>query len=273
MRARRGSSGLAGLIAVDKPAGMTSHDVVDHVRRFAGERRVGHAGTLDPAATGLLVVAVGPATRLANYLSGHDKAYDARIQFGSATDTDDAEGEVIRTAEVPERLTDEPVAREALAAMRGEQMQVPPRFSAVRHAGRHAYEVARAGGDPQLAPRKVVVHEATLAGIGADERGETWWDVSFAVSKGTYVRALARDLGERLGTAAHLSRLRRTRSGRLSLASAHTLADVGAACAEGRAESLFCDPVAALALPSCEVPADELDRLRQGQCLDRKSVV
>lgn len=261
---RRNASGLSGLLAVAKPAGMTSHDVVDRVRRATGERRVGHAGTLDPMATGLLLVAVGPATRLNQYLTGHDKEYRARIAFGTATDTDDAEGRVIRQSPVPEALTDPGFAQTQLRALIGDLEQVPPAYSAVKRQGRKAYEVARAGGELELEPRTVTVYQADLVSLAAGPVVE--WTVDLRVSKGTYIRALARDLGRALGSAAHLAGLQRRQSGRVRLEDAVSLEQVEAAGPQG-VEALFCDPVAALGLPRIELPADLVAPLRQGKRL------
>ncbi|MBA4370629.1 MAG: tRNA pseudouridine(55) synthase TruB [Coriobacteriaceae bacterium] len=245
-RRGRGTTTLSGILPIDKPAGMTSHDVVDAVRRATGEGRIGHAGTLDPMATGLLVVLVGPATRLEPYLSGAEKDYDARLAFGASTDTDDAEGTIIETAEVPSDLFSEQRAAEVLEGLLGAQHQIPPAYSAIKTGGTAAYKAARAGAPPTLTPRAITVHAAELLRTDADART---WDVRFHVSKGTYVRALARDIGRACGTVAHLSALRRTASGALTLAEhAHTLEQVRAAAEDGRLGELFADPAAALGL-------------------------
>lgn len=248
---RRGATGLAGVLVVDKPSGMTSHDVVAFVRRSTGERRVGHAGTLDPAATGVLVVLIGPYTRLAPYLSGRDKTYRATIAFGSETDTDDADGRAVRTAAVRADLFDPSRARAVLAEFLGPSEQVPPAFSAIKVGGRAAHRIARAGKPTDLPARPIVVHRAEL--LTTDAAARTW-DVELVVSKGTYVRALARDIGRRAGTAAHLASLRRRASGALTLEHAHTLDEVEAAAQQGSLTALFADPVAALELPSVEAP-------------------
>ena len=223
MTARRGATNLAGVLLVDKPQGLTSHDVLLAVRRATGERRIGHAGTLDPMATGLLFVLVGVATRLERYLVGHDKSYRARISFGVATDTLDAEGAVTETAPVPPgTLTDE-TARRLLAATLGPQDQDPPAYSAIKTDGVPAHRTARAGGTPVLEPRPITVHAAELVAIDA---ASLTWEVDFRVSKGTYVRALARDLGTAAGTVAHLTGLRRTSVGEVGVRDSHPLADV-----------------------------------------------
>ncbi len=243
---KRGATSLAGILLVDKPAGMTSHDVVAAVRRATGEGRVGHAGTLDPLATGLLVVLVGPYTRLEPYLSSASKSYDARVVFGAETDTDDAEGDVVRTAAVPDGIRDPTFARAALAATLGHSSQVPPAYSAIKVGGRVAYKAARAGEELALDSRDVEVFEAALTGIDPETPA---WDVSYTVSKGTYVRALARDLGRACDTAAHLGALRRTASGPLTLDSAVSLDEISRAGAGDRIIDLFIDPFGALGLP------------------------
>ncbi|MBN2848611.1 MAG: tRNA pseudouridine(55) synthase TruB [Coriobacteriia bacterium] len=246
MSARRGASGLAGVLLVDKPEGPTSHDVVAAVRRASGEGRVGHAGTLDPMATGLLVVLVGPATRLERYLSGHDKTYEARIVFGTATDTLDAAGVVTATQTVPDAVHSETAAREILAGFVGPAAQLPPAFSAIKRDGVTAHRLARAGGTPDLEARPIVVHEAAL--LALDAEADTW-DVRFTVSKGTYVRALARDIGEAVGTAAHLGALRRTRAGEADISDAHSVARVIEAAGRAELPDLFADPVGLLGIP------------------------
>lgn len=246
MRPARGATSLSGVLAVDKPAGMTSHDVVAALRRATGERRIGHAGTLDPLATGLMLVLVGPATRLAQYLSGQDKSYETTIVFGIATDTLDADGTVTGTAPVPETVFDAEVARRLLASLEGPADQVPPVYSAIKTGGVVAHRAARAGDTPDLAPRPVVIHEARLLGIEDDSRS---WRVALRVSKGTYVRAFARDVGEAAGTLAHVASLRRTAIGDVHIVDAQPLADATAAGLAGVLEPLFIDPVRLLGLP------------------------
>jgi tRNA pseudouridine55 synthase len=193
-----------GVVLVDKPAGMTSHDVVAIVRRASGESRIGHAGTLDPFATGLLVLLLGRATRLLPYLNGEPKTYEASIRFGSETDTDDATGVTTATAAVPSRAAIEAV----LPSMTGTIDQVPPAYSAKQVGGRRAYRAARAGAPLVLDPVKVTVHDWTVI----DWRDDTLV-ARINCSGGTYIRALARDLGRAAGGAAHLSALRRVASG------------------------------------------------------------
>jgi tRNA pseudouridine55 synthase len=244
--AKRGATDLAGLIVVDKPAGMTSHDVVQIVRRKTGERRVGHAGTLDPAATGVLLVLVGPFTRLERYLSGKTKSYDAVISFGSETDTDDADGE--RTASVPldPELFHPDAAAELLERFVGDSLQQPPVFSAIKVEGRTAHRVARSGGEIELAARPITVFEAGLLGVDAET---STWHVHFVVSKGTYIRALARDIGRAAGSAAHLSSLRRTASGPITVDGSTTL---DALMSVNDVGTVFTDPLIALDMPVFE---------------------
>ena len=247
MSARRGATELSGILVIDKPAGMTSHDVVNRVRRITGERRVGHAGTLDPMATGVLVALVGPATRLAPYLTSAEKTYEARIVFGAETDTDDADGRVTLTAAVPDEVCDPFAAAGIVASLVGAHQQIPPAYSAIKRGGVVAYEAARKGEALDLEARTIEVASAKLLGVHVEPAA---WDVEFAVSKGTYIRALARDLGRAQECAAHLGALRRTRSGGLSLAGARTLEELEAA---SDIRALFTDPTTALGLPVLDI--------------------
>lgn len=207
---------IAGVLVVDKPAGPTSHDLVAVARRALGERRIGHCGTLDPMATGVLVLAVGQATRLARFLSSDDKHYDARIRFGRVTATYDVTGPVL--AESAARPTRDQVER-ALDACRGAFLQTPPAFSAKKLDGERAYEVARRAGDgPVLEAVPVTLHEVHLTSFDGDVA-----EVSMRVSAGFYVRSLAHDIGRRLGMGACLEALRRTRSGAFGLEGAVTV--------------------------------------------------
>jgi tRNA pseudouridine55 synthase len=205
----------SGLVIVDKPSGMTSHDVVARIRRLAGTRRVGHAGTLDPMATGVLVVGVEKATRLLGHLALTQKEYLATIRLGQATATDDAEGDVLPAATdqavIASALAPEAV-RTALVELTGEISQVPPQVSAIKVDGKRAYRLARAGETAELAPRQVTVSRLDLAAARAV--GDLLdLDVAVTCSSGTYIRAIARDLGAALGTGGHLTALRRTRVG------------------------------------------------------------
>lgn len=227
---KRGLSGLSLVVGVNKPGGMSSHDVVNRCRSIFGERRVGHTGTLDPMATGVLPVCVGPATRLGTYLTGHDKSYRVSIAFGAGTDTDDAEGRIVRTGQVPDKVLDPEFAAAFVAGLVGERKQMPPAYSAIKVNGTKSYEAARAGTIIDLAPRDIVVYDARLLDVHEPCEGSLpRWDVEFRVSKGTYIRALARDAGISLGCPAHVAALERTELGLLTLdecVSLETLADL-----------------------------------------------
>ena len=215
-----------GLVVVDKAGGMTSHDVVARVRRLAGTRKVGHAGTLDPMATGVLVLGVDRATRLLGHLMLTEKAYDATVRLGASTDTDDAEGETLATTAAG-HLDDEEVRR-AFAGQVGDIQQVPTAVSAIKVGGKRAYALARAGESVELAPRPVTVHDLTVHEIR--RHGDTVdVDVSVRCSSGTYVRAIARDVGDALGVGGHLTALRRTAVGPYGLDGARTLEELGEA--------------------------------------------
>jgi tRNA pseudouridine55 synthase len=206
-----GNRATEGLLLVDKAPGMTSHDVVALARRALGERRIGHAGTLDPFATGLLVLLVGRATRLLPFVDGEPKVYEATIRFGRETTTDDLTGEPVREAPAP----DDAAIRAALPSLTGEIEQVPPAYSAKQVEGRRAHAAARRGEALELRPARVVIHEWRLGAREGDDLRAT-----IVCGGGTYVRALARDLGRRTGSAAHLAALRRVRSGPFDVADA-----------------------------------------------------
>ena len=263
MSTKRGQTDYSGILLVDKPSGMTSHDVVDRVRRATGERRVGHAGTLDPMATGLLVVLVGPAARLAPFLTAAHKTYDASIAFGSETDTDDADGRVTVCVAVPDEVADPFFAAGTVASLVGLHEQVPPAYSAIKRGGTVAYQAARAGEAMELEPRTIEIASARLLGVNCNS--EVVWDVAFSVSKGTYIRALARDLGRALDTAAHLGALRRTHSGSMDVADSCTLEEIESAV---DVTDLFTDPIAALGIPALDVDEDVAVRVRNGAALD-----
>ena len=237
------------LLAVDKPVGCTSHDVVSQCRRALHERRVGHAGTLDPMASGVMVVGVGQATRLLGMLTLDTKSYVADISFGVETNTDDAEGEAVRTVPIAAELRDPSYARERLCTMLGPQMQVPPAFSAISVNGVRAYKAAREGNAVSLPPRPVEVYSADLIAVGG-EGDACVWTVAFSVSKGTYIRALARDLGRACDNAAHISALRRTASGVVSIGACHAVEELSAESAAGFA----LDPIAALGATRVDLP-------------------
>ena len=239
-----------GLLLVDKPAGMTSHDVVLAARRAFGESRIGHAGTLDPFATGLLVLLLGRATRLLPYLAGVPKEYQAAIVLGSETDTDDLEGTVVRVAEPP---SNEAITA-AIAQLTGTLEQVPPAYSAKRVGGRRAYEAAREGAAMELEPSRVEVFEWRDVTRDAATLGAT-----IACGGGTYIRALARDLGRLTGSAAHLAALRRVRSGPFRVGDAVTVDALraGAAMLKPALDAL---PT----IPHVELEGEDAERVLRG---------
>jgi tRNA pseudouridine55 synthase len=205
-----------GILVVDKPAGMTSHDVVSRVRRIAGEQSVGHLGTLDPMATGVLPLLLGKYTRLAQFFSLADKTYTGTIRFGFATDTYDAEGEAVGSVVAPS-LTLEQV-REAAVPFRGEISQMPPAYSAKKIGGKPAYKLAREGKPVELKPKIIHIHEFTVDSLEGDTAS-----FQMKVSAGGYVRSVAHELGQALGCGGHLSSLRRTQAGAFTLDQAWTL--------------------------------------------------
>jgi tRNA pseudouridine55 synthase len=251
-----------GVLVCDKPAGLTSHDVVARVRRLAGQRRVGHGGTLDPPATGVLVMALGRATRLLPFLPTEPKRYLAEVAFGAETDTLDAAGTVTATAAADgvdtERL------RAAMAGFLGPQEQVPPMVSAIKVAGERLYAKARRGEEVERAPRPIVIHHLELLGLTQGERPVA--TIAVVCSGGTYVRSLAADLGRSLGTLAHLASLRRTAVGRFAEADAQTLEELAE---PGRLEAAVLDPAAAMASTATRAltPA-EASALANGRALD-----
>ncbi|MCA9830556.1 MAG: tRNA pseudouridine(55) synthase TruB [Dehalococcoidia bacterium] len=223
---------LNGILLVDKPAGWTSHDVVARCRRFLGERRIGHTGTLDPAATGLLVLCVGHATRLVEEMTAHSKRYIGEIRLGVATDSDDATGTVINERPVPE-FGDE-VLRKLERQFSGVIEQTPPAFSAIQSGGRRAYAAARAGTPLELAARRVTVHELHLRLTGPSALS-----VSVHCGPGTYIRSLARDIGAALGCGGHLSSLRRESVGSFAVADGWQLAEIEAVAARRMASDIL----------------------------------
>lgn len=203
-----------GLLLVDKPAGVTSHDVVNAARRALGEKRIGHGGTLDPFATGLLVLLVGRATRLLQWVHDEPKVYEATVCFGAETDTEDLAGQVVREASLPSRAALEA----AVSPLLGDIEQVPPAYSAKRVDGKRSYELARAGRAVELAPARVHVLSVTLSDFAGAADAVTSCRMQVSCGGGTYVRSLARDLARGAGSAAHLTALRRTRAGVFTLA-------------------------------------------------------
>lgn len=266
MRSMTSAEGaIEGVLPVDKPVGPTSHDIVARARRSLGTRRVGHTGTLDPFASGLLLLCIGRATRVAEYLTGMDKEYDAVVRLGVVTDTDDATG--TPTAEHAVQGVTRAGVERALASLRGDILQTPPAYSAKKVQGERAYAIARQGREVALTPVPVTVHELTMMSFDGPEIA-----LNVVCSSGTYIRALARDLGAALGTGAHLTALRRTAIGphRVEAAiSAEALeSDRGAVGA-----ALISTLGAIGGMPTIEVSGEDIAHIRQGRRVDRSSTV
>ena len=250
----------AGLVIVDKAAGMTSHDVVGRCRRIFGTRRVGHAGTLDPMATGVLVIGIERATKILGLLTGASKSYAATIRLGQATSTEDAEGELLQEVSA-EHLTDAAISS-AIAGLRGDIMQVPSTVSAVKVAGQRAYRLAREGQAVELAARPARIDRFELLAL---QRPGQLVDLDVAVdcSSGTYIRALARDLGDALAVGGHLTALRRTRVGRFGLDQARALDEL----AERPQLSFTLDEACLQLFPGRDLSAEEADAAANGRAL------
>ena len=249
---------ISGVLVVDKPVGMTSHDVVEAIRRGTGIRRAGHTGTLDPRASGVLVILIGPAVRLSEYVSASDKRYQAIIRLGSSTDTFDAEGKFTRTNE-PVNATEEQFEK-ILKTFEGEIEQTPPPYSAVKVGGRRAYDMARQGEEVELAPRKIQVHHLEVLEWAPPEVV-----VDVHCSSGTYVRSLANDIGTQLGTGAYLVGLRRTKSGRFSLRDATPLRKLQEAFTAGNWYQFLIPAAEALTdVPAVELNPDDVEEVRHG---------
>lgn len=249
-----------GILIIDKPAGLTSHDVVAHVRRKLGTRRVGHAGTLDPDATGVLVVCVGDSTRILEYITADDKVYEGEVSFGIGTDTEDASGRTVE--ELDASHLDVASITRAAKSMVGHIEQRPPRYSAVHVEGRRAYDLARSGVDFELPTREVEI--ARLEVIGCELGMYPTAQFHVCCSKGTYIRALCRDWGLALRVPAHMSQLRRVRSGMFRIEDAVSLADWEA---DPNPSRWLRPPVAGLDLPRVLVSLQEANRLAEGQAI------
>jgi tRNA pseudouridine55 synthase len=265
MSRRRPDADVApGLLLVDKPGGMTSHDVVARARRVLSVRKVGHAGTLDPMATGLLILGVGAATRLLGYVGGHDKTYEATIRFGQATVTDDREGEVLSTASTAQ--VDDAAIRGVLGSQTGALQQVPSSVSAVKVDGRRSYDRVRAGEAVELAPRSVTVHRLDVHRIERPAPDLVDVDVTVICTAGTYIRAIARDAGVALGVGGHLTALRRTASGPFSVGQAAPVEESGAALlAAGGTGFLELTRAATTVFPTRPLTPEEARALFYGQ--------
>lgn len=253
---------VSGVLVIDKPIGLTSHDVVQIIRRGTGIRRAGHTGTLDPRASGVLVVLVGPAVRLSEYVSAADKRYQATITLGSSTDTYDSEGEVTDTA--PLNGISEDSFLDVLNSFIGEIEQIPPPYSAVKIKGRKAYEMARKGEEVELEPRRIQVYSLDVLEWAPPEVV-----IDVYCSSGTYVRSLANDLGKALGTGAHLIGLRRTKSGRFSLRDAVPLRRLKEAFDAGDWYRYLIPAADALGdWPMIELNADQVELVRHGHRIE-----
>jgi tRNA pseudouridine55 synthase len=257
IRRRPEAPGDSGFLVVDKPRGWTSHDVVDAARRWLGTRRIGHLGTLDPLATGVLPLAVREATKLVPFLSTGAKAYTGEIELGAETDTLDAEGRVLRRH--PGELPSESELRAALAGFVGEILQIPPMYSAVKHAGVPLHRLARAGQEVPRAPKKVRIDRLTLLSY-APPRAR----IDVHCSTGTYVRTLAADVGAALGCGGFLASLRRTRSGPFRAEDAAAVEELEKEASEGRLPERLIPPVNALELPVVRLEDSDARRVRNG---------
>jgi tRNA pseudouridine55 synthase len=249
---------VSGVLVVDKPVGLTSHDVVQIIRRGTGIRRAGHTGTLDPRASGVLVVLIGPAVRLSEYVSASDKRYQATIHLGASTDTYDAEGKITESASLENISEDQ--FMEILQQFVGEIEQVPPPYSAIKVKGKKAYELARQGEEVELQPRKINVYSLDLLEWAPPEVV-----IDVYCSSGTYVRSLANDLGKALGTGAHLIGLRRTKSGRFTLRDAVPQRRLQEAFEAGDWYKFLIPAAEALGdWPMIELDPDQVDLIRHG---------
>lgn len=253
---------MNGVLVISKPAGMTSHDVVNRVRRLLQERSVGHVGTLDPMATGVLPLVLGKLTRLAQFYTGSEKCYDGEIRFGFATDTYDAEGEP--SSPVSDVRPTMEQLQEVAARFRGVISQMPPPFSAKKIGGVPAYKLARKKREVELQPVEVEVKEFEILGLDGDRAR-----FRARVASGTYMRSIAHDIGQTLGMGAHLTSLRRTMVAEFDLAEAHTLEEVAAAAERGEAESMFVHLRRVLpSLPSVTANDDSAAMIRVGRAVN-----
>jgi tRNA pseudouridine55 synthase len=260
-RREREAPGPHGFLVVDKPGGWTSHDVVDAARGWLGTRRVGHLGTLDPLATGVLPLPVRGATKLVPFVVDHDKSYSGAIELGVETDTLDAEGRILRRSEPP--WPDEPALRAALARFVGEIEQIPPMFSAVKKGGVPLHKLAREGREVERAAKRVTIYRLELLKYDPPRV-----EIAVDCSGGTYVRVLAADLGRALGCGAHLADLRRTRSGPFRIEQALTPELLEREAAEGRIAKRLIPPLGVLGLPALRLSEEEIRSLRAGIEID-----
>lgn len=262
---------IDGILVVSKPPGPTSHDIIDTVRRLTNVRRVGHGGTLDPFAMGVLPVFIGRATRMVDYHRGDSKAYRASVVFGASSTTDDIDGEMTPSEVSP---PDRETVAAALEAFRGEIEQVPPDHSAVHVGGKRAYELARGGEKPALAARTVTMHSLDLVGWDTADESRPMAELEVRCSTGTYVRSLARDLGQQLGCGAYLGALTRTASGPFTIDAAHSLEHLKSELAAGNIKSLLLSPDTGLDhIPMVQVPERDKEAIARGQVVRVRGMV
>lgn len=275
---KRGQTNLSYLTCLNKAKGETSSDVVVKVKRLLGESRVGHGGTLDPAASGVLPLMVGPATKLMKYFSFAKKTYEATIQFGTSTDTQDAEGRVTGHCSVPDEVEDKSFAQDVLKSFVGDIVQTPPEYSALKINGKKAYELARKGENLTLKERKVKVYSTQLIDIFSNHPRDEFsccddkvviWKVRFSVSSGTYIRTLASDIGKKCNTLAHLCELKRTSVGNLSVDDCVNSTEIF----EKKLPKI--DPCQALDFPIYNLSKSEVDKVKSGMTIpcDRENFV
>jgi tRNA pseudouridine55 synthase len=251
---------MDGILVIDKPVGMTSHDVVYKVRKATGEKRIGHTGTLDPMASGVLVLCCGTATKLVKYFTEHDKEYVAEIEIGYLTDTLDKEGTITQVIPCPE-LTEE-LVDETLKSFLGESEQIPPDYSAIRIEGKRMYEYARKNQEiPKIAPRFVKIHDLKRLTMIDSQKDISRFSFFVRSGKGMYVRSLCRDIGTKLGSVATMSALRRNRVGTFSIEEAHSLAEIQ------RGTLRVCDPLQALGFPKLVVDSETATKVKNGTFL------
>ena len=262
---------MLGALIIDKPEGLTSHDVVARVRRAAGMRRVGHAGTLDPFATGVLVCCIGTATRLVQFLVGLDKAYQATVRLGYATDSQDGTGKQITPLRSSMEVSLDDVWR-ILREFTGPQLQIPPMFSAKKVGGERLYRAAREGREVEREPISIVVHSIALidedvSGLATNEDGTAEFSINVRCSSGTYVRTLAHDIGERLGAGAHLVALRRTEVGHFRLKQALTLDELETMERDALADAIISPNDMLMHLPALAIDDEETRRVSNGRAI------
>ncbi|TVQ37743.1 MAG: tRNA pseudouridine(55) synthase TruB [Wenzhouxiangella sp.] len=251
---------VSGILLLDKPSGLTSNAVLGRAKRILATKKAGHTGTLDPMASGLLVLCFGEATKVSGFLLDADKAYEAEATLGVTTDSEDAEGEVIERREVPPLTRDD--VESVLGSFRGPIMQVPPMHSALKYKGQRLYELARRGEEVERPARAITIHELSLTGFESPRL-----QLTVTCTKGTYIRSLVRDIGEALGCGAHLSALRRTLSAPFALANAHTLDELDGLDVEAARALLLPADVALAHLPGLDLDPEQATRLCQGQKL------